>query len=125
MNDSGEIIKDLLNNIKKGSENAENEIKKHTLHFLKNYESNKLLQLIKNATLRGYSGVEWIDFWGVGGMDTKIIVKWAYYIIKKQKLDNIIEPYYNNVNQRLGISIKRECFNEKPHLLFLPLEFKN
>lgn len=120
MTNPDKIIKDLLNNIEEKSRNAKKEIEEHTLQFLKKYESNNLLQLIENATKRGYSGAEWIDFWGVGGMDTKVIVKWANNIIKEQKLEKVIEPYYNNINHRLGISIKRCYFNGK--LVFLPLE---
>jgi hypothetical protein len=116
------IIKELLNNIK-NNDNAISEIKNHTVCFLKQHENDNLLKLIKNATLRGYSGIEWIDFWGVGGIDLDIIINSAYNIIRKQNLETIIEPYYNNVNHRLGITIKR-CYYKKK-LKSLPIELQN
>ena len=79
MNDTNKIIKELLNNIGENSGNAVEEIEQHTLHFLQKYESDNLLELIQNASRRGYSGVEWVDFWGVGGMNTTIIIQWHIY----------------------------------------------
>ena len=122
MNNQEIIIKELLNNIKNNN-NAIIEIKKHTEHFLNQHENDNLLELIKSATLRGYSGIEWIDFWGVGGVDLDIIISSAYNIIRKQNLETIIEPYYNNINHRLGITINRCYYKEK--LKSLPIELQN
>ena len=118
-------IKELLNNIENNIENnnAMIEIKNHTLYFLQKYENDNLLDLIKSATLRGFSGVEWIDFWGIGGLSLDIIIQSVNNIIKKQKLETIIEPYYNNVNHRLGIAIKRCHYKEK--MKSLPMEIRN
>jgi hypothetical protein len=101
------IIKGLLDNININQGKAIEEIKNHTLYFLKKYECDNLLELIQYASKKGYDSIEWIDFWGVGGMHLDIIITWAYTVIKKQKMELIIEPYYNNINHRLGISIKR------------------
>ena len=117
------LIHILLCNLKNNKDNAENEIKVHTLKFLKQYRTDNLIDLIQKATRRGYSGVEWIDFWGVGGMNSNVIIKWAYEVIMEQKLDTVIEPYYNNINHRLGISIKRCYVNGKSK--FLPMELHN
>jgi len=123
MNEPSKIIKELLCNIENNSENAKTEIKNHTLNFLQRHKSDNLLELIQNASKRGYSGTEWIDFWGVGGMNSDVIIKWAYSIIKEQKIESIIEPYYNNINHRLGILIKRCYVKGKPK--FLPMELQN
>jgi hypothetical protein len=122
MDDQTINIKELLNNIENNN-NAMIEIKNHTLYFLQKYENDNLLDLIKSATLRGFSGVEWIDFWGIGGLSLDIIIQSANNIIKKQKLETIIEPYYNNVNHRLGIAIKRCHYKEK--IKSLPMEIRN
>lgn len=107
MDNSCIIIKGLLDNININHGKATEEIKNHTLYFLKQYECDNLLELIQYASKKGYDSIEWIDFWGVGGMQFDIIITWAYTVIKKQKMELIIEPYYNNINHRLGISIKR------------------
>ena len=117
------LITELIKNIKYNFKNANTEIKNHTLNFLQTYEYDNLLELIKLATKKGYSGIEWIDFWGIGGLDSDIIIQWAYKVIKKQNLYEIIEPYYNNINYRLGISLKRKYITGK--LLFLPMELQN
>jgi hypothetical protein len=123
MNNQTIIIKELLNNIENNNNNAIIEITNHTVYFLQQHENDNLLDLIHSATQRGYSGIEWIDFWGVGGVDLNILIKSAYNIIIKQKLEKIIEPYYNNVNHRLGITIKR-CYHKKK-LKSLPIELRN
>jgi hypothetical protein len=122
MNNISTLFEKILVNIQNNYENAKNEIKNNTLYFLQKYKNDNLLNLIQISTNRGYSGVEWIDFWGVSGMSSEIIIEWAYEIVKEQQLDYIIEPYYNNVNHRLGISIKRTYLKNKP--LFLPIELK-
>jgi hypothetical protein len=122
MNNSTKSFEQILLNIQKNYESAQNEIKNNTLYFLNKYRNDNLYNLLQNSTNRGYSGVEWIDFWGFGGMSSEIIIEWAYQIIKEQKLDFIIEPYYNNINYRLGISVKRTYLKNKP--LFLPIELQ-
>ena len=119
-----ETINTLLKNIENNSDNALKEVEEHTLNFLQKYKADNLLEMLIKATERGYSAVEWIDFWGVGGIDSKITIKWAYGIIKKQNLDEIIEPYHNNVNHRLGITIKRKLLG-KQKILALPMELRN
>jgi len=120
MTDTNTLIHTLLCDINNNEENSIYEIKVHTLTFLNQYRNDNLTELIKKATQRGYSGIEWIDFWGVGGINYELTIQWAYEIIMEQKLNMIIEPYYNNVNHRLGISIKR--YYVKGKLRFLPIE---
>jgi len=122
MNDLSDNIEKLLCDINTNSNNAIQEIETHTLIFLQQYKNDNLLDLIQKASQRGYSGIEWIDFWGVGGMNSDVIIKWAYNIIVEQKLREIIEPYYNNINHRLGILIKRFYIHGKPR--FLPMELR-
>jgi hypothetical protein len=122
MNNITKSFEQILLNIQNNYESAQNEIKNNTLYFLNKYRNNNLSNMLQISTNRGYSGVEWIDFWGVGGMSSEIIIEWAYQIIKEQHLDSIIEPYYNNVNYRLGVSIKRKYLKKKP--LFLPIELQ-
>ena len=122
MNNNSKLFKKILVNIQNNYETAKNEIKNNTLYFLQKYKNDNLFNLIQISTNRGYSGVEWIDFWGVSGMSSEIIIEWAYKVIKEQQLDSIIEPYYNNVNHRLGISIKRTYIKNKP--LFLSIELQ-
>ena len=115
-------LKKILNNININKKKSLEEIKEHTLIFLEKYKNDNLLELIEQASQRGYSGIEWINFFGLGGMDSNIIIEWSYNIIIEQKLEKIIEPYYNNINHRLGISIKRCYINYKP--MFLPMELR-
>jgi hypothetical protein len=122
MNNNSKLFKKILVNIQNNYENAKNEIKNNTLYFLQKYKNDNLFNLIQISTNRGYSGVEWIDFWGVSGMSSEIIIEWAYKVVKEQQLDSIIEPYFNNVNHRLGISIKRTYLKNKP--LFLSIELQ-
>ena len=122
MNNIPKSFENILVNIQNNYENAKNEIKNNTLQFLQMYKNYNLFHLIENCTNRGYSGFEWIDFWGVGGINSEIIIEWAYEIVNEQKLDTIIEPYFNNINHRLGISIKRNFLNDKS--LFLPIELQ-
>lgn len=89
------------------------------------YRNDDLYKLIQDATERGFNGIEWIDFCGVGGINIDMCVKWVYDIIKEQELYGIIEPYYNNINQRLGIIIIRNKLNEVPVCLPLELQDKN
>ena len=114
----------LLTNIKINYDNANNEVEDHTLHFLQKYKKDNLLEMMIKASKRGYSAVEWIDFWGVGGIDSKITIKWAYGIIKEQGLDTIIEPYHNNFNHRLGITIHRNLLG-KQKMVALSMELQN
>lgn len=120
MNDLSDNIEKLLCDINTNSNNAIQEIETHTLTFLQQYKNDNLLDLIQKASKRGYSGIEWIDFWGVGGINSDVIIKWAYNIIVEQELREIIEPYYNNINHRLGILIKRCYIHGNPR--FLPME---
>ena len=113
-------LKKILNNININKKKSSEEIKEHTIIFLEKYKNDNLLDLIEQASQRGYSGIEWINFFGLGGMDSNIIIEWSYNVIIEQKLEKIIEPYYNNINHRLGISIKRCCINYNP--MFLPME---
>lgn len=122
MNDLSDNIEKLLCDININSNNAIQEIETHTLTFLQQYKNDNLLDLIQKASKRGYSGIEWIDFWGVGGMNSDVIIKWAYNIIVEQELREIIEPYYNNINHRLGILIKRCYIHGNPR--FLPMELR-
>lgn len=122
MNDLSDKIEKLLCDINTNSNNAIQEIETHTLTFLQQYKNDNLLDLIQKASKRGYSGIEWIDFWGVGGMNSDVIIKWAYNIIVEQELREIIEPYYNNINHRLGILIKRCYIHGNPR--FLPMELR-
>ena len=115
-------VEELLSNVQNNYENAKNEIKNNTLYFLQKHKNDNLFNLIQNSTSRGYSGVEWIDFWGVSGMNSDIIIEWACNVVSYQQLDSIIEPYYNNINHRLGITIKRIYLKNKP--LFLPIELR-
>jgi hypothetical protein len=115
-------LKKILNNININKKKSSEEIKEHTLIFLEKYKNDNLLDLIEQASQRGYSGIEWINFFGLGGMDSNIIIEWSYNVIIEQKLEKIIEPYYNNINHRLGISIKRCYINYKP--MFLPMELR-
>ena len=77
------MIQTLLSRIQKNSENAKEELKNHTLHFLRKNESEKLLPLVQHAADRGYSAIEWIDFWGIGGINHKIVVKYLNCEITK------------------------------------------
>lgn len=123
MNNLSNNINIILDNINNYNKNAINEIKKNTYNFLGKYKNDNLLDLIKKASLQGYSGIEWIDLWGVGGLDYITIVQWVKDIIKKQQIDSIIEPYYNNINYRIGICIKRSYIKNNNYI-FLPMELR-
>lgn len=114
----------LLSDVNDNYGNAKYEIKEHTLTFLEKHRSDNILELLKNASNRGYSAVEWIDLWGVGGMNSKITIKWANDVIKEKNLDQIIEPYYNNIHHRLGITIKRNLLSKRK-IMALPMELRN
>jgi|SaaInlStandDraft_1057018.scaffolds.fasta_scaffold01301_6 hypothetical protein len=123
-----EKINILINNYKNNKNNSKVEIKIHNLKFLEQYRNDDLYFLINTATERGYNGIEWIDFNGIGGIDINICVKWVYERIEEQKLGDVIEPYYNNVNKRLGIIIIRNILkkiNIEKNSICLPLELQN
>ena len=80
-----EKINILINNYKNNKNNSKVEIKIHNLKFLEQYRNDDLYFLINTATERGYNGIEWIDFNGVGGIDINICVKWVYERIEEQK----------------------------------------
>jgi len=110
-------------------EKAQQEIKEYTLNLLEDHWYDNLASLIENATSRGYVAAEWIDFWGVGSVDPQTTTRWAYDVIQNQGLKGVIEPYYNNVNHRLGIVLNRTILEERNMLqpgcfLTLPMELK-
>jgi len=118
-------LQDLIKKYNNNKKNSILELRIHNLKFLDKYRNDDLYKLIQAATERGFNGIEWIDFWGVGGINIDMCVKWVYDIIKEQELYGIIEPYYNNINQRLGIIIIRNKLNEVPVCLPLELQDKN
>ena len=71
--------------------------------------------MIEEAVSRGYIAVEWIDFWGMGTLQPKIIVEWAHKAINNQGLNHLIEPFYNNITRRLGIILKRELLEKEKY----------
>lgn len=108
---------------------AQKEIKEYTLNLLGDHWYDNLSALIENAISRGFVAAEWIDFWGVGSIDPQTTIKWAYDVIKNQGLKEIVEPYYNNVNHRLGIVINRSILERrnmmtKGRFLTLPMELR-
>ena len=124
MNESDKLLNSLLISIKKNSINSIKEVKDNTLQFLDKNKSDNLHSLIVNASNRGYSAFEWIDFLGVGGINFKFAISWAYKVVKEQGLDNIIEPYYNHISHRLGITIKRNLL-ENSEIMALSLELRD
>lgn len=108
---------------------AQEEIKNFTLKLLESHWFDNLSNMITQATNRGFVAIEWIDFWGVGIIDSQITIDWAYKVIYNQGMKDIIEPYYNNINHRLGIILNRTILQEKKLLkqgsfLTLPLELQ-
>jgi hypothetical protein len=106
------LLSELIQKAKINIDNAKQEIKIHTLNLIESHWFDNLLSLIENATSRGYFAAEWIDFWGVSSIDPNIIIGWAYDAIKNQGLKEVIEPYYNNVNNRLGIILNRSILEQ-------------
>lgn len=122
-----EKLNNLIKKYNNNKDNSKIEINIHNLKLLEKYRNDDLYFLIETAVERGYVGAEWIDFNGIGGIDIDTCVNWVYGRIKEQKLECIIEPYYNNINQRLGIIIMRNKLkvNKKPLCLPLELQDKN
>lgn len=113
----------------KNISSAHKEIEDYTFNILKDHWYDNLENLIEEATKRGFVGIEWIDFWGQGSIDTDTTIKWANTAIKHQELQNVIEPYYNNINHRLGLVLKRNVLQEKGLLkngnfMSLPMEIQ-
>jgi tRNA A58 N-methylase Trm61 len=111
------------------SEKAKEELKIFTLTFLEVHWFDNLSNLIEKAVNKGYVAAEWIDLLTVGIFDPETIIEWAYKVIKNQGLKGVLEPYYNNVNHRLGIILNRSVLKNKGLLkngsfLMFPLELQ-
>jgi hypothetical protein len=122
-------VNELVNKARENVTNAQQEIKVYTLNLLEQHWYDNLSNLVENATNRGFVAAEWIDFWGVGSVDPQTTISWAYDVIKNQGLNDIIEPYYNNVSHRLGIVLNRSVLESQGMLsqgafLTLPLEIQ-
>lgn len=122
-------LNNLIETARDNLENAQGEIRNFTLNILEDHWYDNLLNIVEDAVQRGYVASEWIDFWGVGSIDPPTTTKWAYDVINNQGLEELIEPYYNNVNHRLGIVLKRNVLEEKGMLkrgnfMTLPLELR-
>lgn len=122
-------LTNLIDRARSNLENARGEIRDFTLNILEDHWYDNLSNIVDDAVSRGYVASEWIDFWGVGSIDPPTTIKWAYDVIRNQGMEEMIEPYYNNVNHRLGIVLKRDVLEEKNMLergnfLTLPLELR-
>lgn len=122
-------LKDLVNNAKKNRENATEEIRKLTVSVLEDHYFDNLQSMIENATERGFVAVEWITFEGISSIDMKMVIQWATKVIRRQGLKDIVEPYYNNQSNRLGICLlnsylEKEGMLTESKFITLPLEIR-
>lgn len=111
-------------------DNAEQELKAYALHLLNAHHYDNLSALLEKAVHRGYSGFEWIDFLGCSVMDKKVALTWARQVIVDQKMDTIVEPFFNSNTNRLGIVLVRDAMTKynlvcnKKTFCPLPLELR-
>jgi hypothetical protein len=119
-------VKKLIQIAKSNNNKAKEEIRKYTLNLLQDHWYDNLSNMIDSAVNRGFFAVDWINFWGLGIIDTDLTIRWAYDCIKHQGMEDILEPFYNNSNHRLGIMLNRKILeNEKiKNENFLVLSFE-
>ena len=109
---------------------AEQELQEYALQLLNTHRYDNLSALLEKAVHRGYSGFEWIDFLGCSVMDKKIALSWARKVIRDQKLDVVVEPFFNTNTNRLGIVLIRDALKkynlvcDKKTFCPLPLELR-